>query len=82
MVLRHNCVRSPQRSNSIETSPVHHVFIVLLEGGDVIVIRQKTLRESLGINVMAQPIASVLNACRRLDGAAVGLPALVPCCGR
>ena len=35
-------------------------FIVLLEGGDVVIIGQTTLREKLGIDIMAQLKASVL----------------------
>ena len=37
-------------------------FIVLPGGGDVVIIGQKMLREKLGIDVMAQPKASVLKA--------------------
>ena len=36
-------------------------FIVLAGGGDVVIIGQKTLRETLGIDVMVQLKASVLN---------------------
>ena len=43
-------------------------FIVLPGGGDVFIIGQKTLREKLGIDVMAQLKASVLKAHGREDG--------------
>ena len=43
-------------------------FIVLPEGGDVVIIGQKTLREKLGIDVMTQLMASVLKAQGREDG--------------
>ena len=43
-------------------------FIVLPGGGDVVIIGQKTLREKLGIDVMAQLKASVLKAHGREDG--------------
>ena len=38
-------------------------FIVLPGGGDVVILGQKALREKLGIDVMTQLKASVLNAC-------------------
>ena len=44
-------------------------FIVLPGGGDVVIIGQETLREKLGIDVMAQLKASVLKAQGRQDGA-------------
>ena len=44
-------------------------FIVVPGGGGVVFIGQKTLRENLGINVMAQVKVSVLKAHGRLDGA-------------
>ena len=43
-------------------------FIVLPGGGDVVIIGQKTLREKLGIDIMAQLKASVLEAHGREDG--------------
>ena len=49
-------------------------FIVLPGGGDVVIIGQKTLREKLGIDVMAQLKASVLKAQGRQDGAGMELP--------
>ena len=50
-------------------------FIVLPGGGDVVIIGQKTLREKLGIDVMAQIKASVLKAQGRQDGAGMELTA-------
>ena len=50
-------------------------FIVLPEGGDVIIIGQKKLREKLGIDVMAQLKASVLKAQGRQDGVGIELTA-------
>ena len=50
-------------------------FTVLPGGGDVVVIGQKTLREKLGIDVMAQLKASVLKAQGRQDGAGMELTA-------
>ena len=53
----------PNDRNPVGTSPVYNgimPFIVLLEGGDVVVIGQTTLREKLGIDIMAQLKASVL----------------------
>ena len=51
-------------------------FIVLSGRGDVvIIIGQKTLREKLGIDVMAQLKASVLKAQGRQDGAVMKLTA-------
>ena len=44
------------------------LFIVLPGGGDVVIIGQKTLREKLGIDIMAQLKASVLKAHGREDG--------------
>ena len=41
--------------------------IVLPGGGDVVIIGQKTLREELGIDAMAQLKASVLKAHGRED---------------
>ena len=62
--------------------------IVFPGGGDVVIIGQKTLREKLGIDVMAQLKASVLKAQGRQDGAgmeltarSVGEPTMVLCCG-
>ena len=43
-------------------------FIVLPGGGDVVIIGQKTLREKLGIDVIAQLKASVLKAHGHEDG--------------
>ena len=43
-------------------------FIVLPGRGDVVIIGQKTLREKLDIDVMAQLKAPVLKAQRRQDG--------------
>ena len=43
-------------------------FIVLLGGSDVVIIRQKTLREKLGIDVITHLKASVLKAHGREDG--------------
>ena len=50
-------------------------FIVLPGAGDVVIIEQKTLREKLGIDVMAQLKASVLKALGRPNGAGVKLTA-------
>ena len=50
-------------------------FIVPPGGGDVVIIGQKTLREKLGIDVMAQLKASVLKACGRQDRARMELTA-------
>ena len=50
-------------------------FIVLPWGGDVAIIGQKTLREKLGIDVMAQIKASVLRARGRQDDAGMELTA-------
>ena len=50
-------------------------FIVLSWGGDVVFIGQKTLREKLGIDVMAQLKAYVLKAKGRRDGAGTELTA-------
>ena len=47
------------------------LFIVLPGGGDVVSIGQTTLREKLGIDVMTQLKASVLNAHGREDGPAM-----------
>ena len=54
-------------------------FIVVPGRGDVVIIGQKTLKEKLGIDVMAQLKASVLNAQGRQDGAEIELTAF---CGR
>ena len=43
-------------------------FIVLLGGSDVVIVGQKTLREKIGIDIMTQLKASVLNAHGREDG--------------
>ena len=43
-------------------------FIVLPGGGDAVIIWQRTLRETLRIDVMAQLKASVLKAHGREDG--------------
>ena len=43
-------------------------FIVLHGGGDVVIIGKKTLREKLGIDVMAQLKALILKAHGRQDG--------------
>ena len=59
------------------TSRLTMPFIVLPGGGDVVVIGQKTLRENLGIDVMAPLKATVLKACGRQDGARVELTAHV-----
>ena len=50
------------------TRPVYDPFIVLPEGGDVVITGQKTLREKLGIDVMAQLKVPVLKAHGREDG--------------
>ena len=50
-------------------------FIVLPGGGDVVIIGQKTLREKLGIDVMAQLKASELKAQGRQDSAGMELTA-------
>ena len=50
-------------------------FIVLPGVGDVVIVRQKMLREKLGIDVMAQLKASVLKARGRQDGAWMELSA-------
>ena len=50
-------------------------FVVLPGGGDVVIIGQKTLREKLGIDVMAQFEAYVLKACGRQGDAGVELTA-------
>ena len=54
-------------------------FIVLPVGHDVVIIGQKTLREKLGIDVMAQLKASVLKAHGREDGPEMDHS---QCCGR
>ena len=51
------------------------LFIVLPGGDDVVIIGQKTLRETLGIDVMAQLEASALKAQERQDGAGMELTA-------
>ena len=48
-------------------------FIVLPGGGDVVIIGQKTPREKLGIDIMAQLKASVLKAQGRQDGPEIEL---------
>ena len=64
---------------AIETSsgPVRFTtpFIVLPEGGDVVIIGQQTLREKLGIDVMAQLKASVLKAHGLEDGPEIEITA-------
>ena len=50
-------------------------FIVLPGGGDVVIIGQKTMREKLGIDVMAQHKTYVLKAQGRQDGAGMELTA-------
>ena len=50
-------------------------FIVLPGGSDVVIIGQKTLREKLGIDVMAQLKTSVLKAQRCQDAAGMKLTA-------
>ena len=50
------------------TSPVTMPVFVLPGGGGVVIIGQKTLREKLGIDVMVQLKAYVLNAHGRQDG--------------
>ena len=50
-------------------------FIVLPGGGDVVIIGQKTLREKLGIDIVAQLKASVLKAQGRQHGAGLELTA-------
>ena len=50
-------------------------FIVVPGGGDVVFIGPKTLKENIGINVMAQVKASVLKDHGRLDGAGMELKA-------
>ena len=51
-------------------------FIVLPGGGDLVIIGQKTLREKLGIDVMAQLDASVLKAHVCQDDAGVEFSAV------
>ena len=51
-------------------------FRVLRGGGDVVIIGQKTLREKLGIDVMAQLKASVLMVHVRQDGPGMELTSL------
>ena len=51
-------------------------FIVLAVGGDVVITGQKTRREKLGIDVMAQHKASALKAQGRQDGAGMEFIAL------
>ena len=66
--------------STIETpwGPVRFImqFVVLPGGGDVVTIGQRTLREKLGIDVMAQLKASVLKAHGRQDGAGMEFTAL------
>ena len=50
-------------------------FVVLSVGGDADIMGPKTLREKLGIAVMAQLKASVLKAQRHQDGAGMELTA-------
>ena len=50
-------------------------FIVLPERVDVVIIWKKTLREKLGIDVMAKLRAFVLKAQGRQDGAGIELTA-------
>ena len=64
-------------------------FIALLGGRDVIIIGKKTLREKLGIDVMAQLKASVPKTCGRQLALGWNLqlvlgasPTMVMCCGR
>ena len=62
--------------NSMGSSPVYHaVYRAPWGGGDVVIIGQKTLREKLGIDVMAQLKASVLKAQVRQEGAGMELTA-------
>ena len=67
---RHLTIETPWR-------PVRFAmpFIVLPRVGDVVIVGQKTLREKLGVDVMVQLRASVLNACGRQDGPGVELTA-------
>ena len=51
-------------------------FIVIPGGGDVVIIGQKTVREKLGIDAMAQLKSSVLKAHERQDSAGMDLTAL------
>ena len=48
------------------------LFIVLPGGGNVVIIGQKTLRDKLGIDAMAQLKASVLKAQGHQDGSFCG----------
>ena len=64
-------------------------FVVLPEGGDVVIIKQKTLKEKLGIDVMTQLKASVLKAHGREDDPEMettlvlwASPTLALCCER
>ena len=64
-------------------------FIVLPRGGDVVIIGQKILGEKLGIDVMAQLMASVLKAHGwrmalrwRVQPVLWASPTLALCCGR
>ena len=50
-------------------------FIVLSMAGDVVIIGQKTLRGKIGIDVIEQLTAFVLNACGRQNGAGMELTA-------
>ena len=64
-------------------------FIVLPGKGDVVIIGQRTLREKLGIDVLAQLKAFVLKAHGCQEDAGIEFtallwagPTLVLCCGR
>ena len=59
--------------DTMGTSPNYHAVYRAPWGGDMIIIGQKTLREKLGIDVMAQLKTSVLKAQGRQDGAGMEL---------
>ena len=59
--------------NVIVYSSVYHAVYVLPGGGDAVITEENTLREPIGLDVMAQLKASVLKARERQDGAGVGL---------
>ena len=62
--------------NCMGTSPLTMPFMVLPGGGVVVFIGQKTLREKLGIDVMAQLKALVLKAHGYQDDAGMEFTAL------
>ena len=71
MILRRNRVSPLDHRTPWGSVRFTMPFILLPGGGDVVIIGQKTLREKLGINVMAQLKASVLKAHGRQDSAEV-----------